>query len=183
MSFLRKLLTQSDDENCSENMLDSLFNSDTKDIDRNDIKLVDCVEKIDTTEDCIFCNIMNDLGSYIDRVGLEEDDVRKMAYAYTRRTAAAGLCAQGLWGEEEFQHSLDMFYSFQQTTGPKIGTDVEFQKRAAEQSLALFLSYDSRLVKKFLYPMTEVVMKDASRMKNTGQIIFIEKLIEIFNKT
>lgn len=159
-------------------ILDDLFNSEKEDIYKDDARLVDCVEKIDESEDCVFCNIMNDLGTYIDRVGLDESKLRQMAYAYARRTAAAGLCAQGSWGKEEFDPSLNMFYSFQQTTGQT----VEFQKRAADQSIELFQSYDSRLDKKFLYPMTEMVMSDASRVKNSGKIFFIDELLELFNK-
>ena len=45
---------------------------------------------------------MDDLGEYTKKAEFNDSKMRQMAYAYARRTAAAGLCAQGVWGQEEF---------------------------------------------------------------------------------
>ena len=106
--------------------LDSLFTSETNDTFKTEKKLVDCVDKVEDSEYGLFVNIMNDLGSYIDKVGEDEDKLRMMAYAYARRFAAAGLCAQGAWDREAFDYTYNLFKSFQINTGQS----VEFQKNA-----------------------------------------------------
>ncbi len=107
-------------------LLDSLFQSKTTSSDNK--RLVHCVEKIDDNDYGVFVNIMNDLGSYVERVGSKEDKLRQMAYAYARRMAAAGLCAQGIWGQEEFDYTYNLFKTFQLSTGQT----VEFQEKASE---------------------------------------------------
>jgi hypothetical protein len=102
-----------------------------------------------------------------------------MAYAYARRAAAAGLCAQGIWGQDGFDQSLTMFHALQQSTEHT----VEFQKKAAEQSIELFQSYDSRLNKEFVYPLTQLMMSHASRAKDSGKYFSVEELMEILSKS
>lgn len=155
--------------------LDSLFSSEAK--SSNEKRLVDCVKKIDDSDIGVFANVMNDLGSYVDKVGNNDTNIRKMAYAYARRIAAAGLCAQGVWGQEEYDYTLTLFHSFQQTTEHS----VEFQEKAAAQAAEYIQSYDSRLNKKLLMSLVVVASSDASKAKTNGKFFSVDKLIEMFN--
>lgn len=156
------------------NFLDSLFTSETK--SSNEKKLIDCVEKIDDSNFGVFTNIMNDLGSYVDKVGNNDTNMRKMGYAYARKMAAAGLCAQGIWGQEEFDYTCTLFKSFQLSTEHT----VEFQENAAAQAIELIKSYDPRLTKELQVAITSVMMQDASIAKNYGKIFTVDEIIEIF---
>lgn len=158
--------------------LDSLFKSKTGSTYDNDSRLIECVEKVDQSENDVFVNIMNDLGTYIERVGEDEDNLRKMAYAYARRIAAAGLCAQGVWGQEEYDYTYTLFQSFQQMTGHS----VEFQEKASEQATEFIQSYDSRLNKKFLMSLVAIVTNDASLAKRKGIYYNVDDLLGIFQK-
>jgi len=162
--------------------LDSIFTSDKKD-NRNEKRLVDCVEKnnynhSDNDKDkALFTDIMNDLGSYIEKLDVNNEPLLTMAYAYTRRCAAAGLCAQGMWGQEELDYTQNMFLSFQQTTGQTI----EFQENAAEQAYELIIDYDSRFNKEILKSMLVVMMKgNASRAMDSGRIYTTDDLLILF---
>jgi len=162
--------------------LDNLFTSKTN---NNEKRLVDCVEKIENSEYGVFVNIMNDLGKYIEKIGENDSQMSKMAYAYARRMAAAGLCAQGIWGQEEFNYTNTVFQSFQQSTAYNMNQleyqdTIKFQEEAAEQATELIQSYDSRFDKKTLMTMTTVMMRDASRAKNSGKIFTINDLLVFF---
>jgi len=104
-------------------------------------RLITTVKKIDNGEDGLFAKIQNDLGSYIAEFGENENNLRKMAYAYARRAAAAGLYLQGIWGRKEYAYTFTMFKKFQQATG----NTKEFQNEAGQQAAELLESYDSRL--------------------------------------
>ncbi len=158
-------------------LLDSLFQSKTTSSDNK--RLVHCVEKIDDNDYGVFVNIMNDLGSYVERVGSKEDKLRQMAYAYARRMAAAGLCAQGIWGQEEFDYTYNLFKTFQLSTGQT----VEFQEKASEQAIELIESYDSRLTQEIQAVITSMIMQDASRAKNIGKIFSVDELLDIIRKS
>jgi len=159
--------------------LDSLFKSDTGSAYENDSRLIHCVEKLNDSEDGVFVNIMNDLGTYIDRVGTDEEKLRQMAYAYARRMVAAGLCAQGIWGQEEFDYTYNLFKAFQQSTGQT----VEFQEKAAAQAIELIESYDPRLTKELQMALTSLMMHDASQAKKSGTYFSVDNLLEIIQKS
>ncbi len=166
-------------------LLDSLFSSQTK--KSNEKKLVDCVEKIDDSDYGVFVNVMNDLGSYVDKVGNNDTNMRKMAYAYARRAAAAGLCAQGIWGQEEFDYIYTFFQSLQQNTAnemqqSKYEDTIKFQEEAAAQAIELIESYDTRLTKDLQMLITAMMMDDASKAKNTGADFSVDEIIEMFQK-
>ena len=156
--------------------LDNLFIAETK--NTNEKKLVDVVEKIDSGENGLFVSAMNDLGSYIDKVGETDSNMRKMAYAYARRTAAAGLCAQGIWGQEEFDYTYNIFKSFQQMTEQT----VEFQELAGAQALEFIASYDPHFKKELQHAIVAMMMQDASKAKNLGIIYTIDQLLDILKK-
>ena len=154
--------------------LDKLFKANNGSSDKN-TRLAHCVDKLDKQEN-IFVNVMNDLGSYVEQVGENDTNLRKMAYAYARRIAAAGLCAQGIWGQEEYDYILTIFHSFQQMTEHT----VEFQEKASAQAVEYIQSYDARLDKKFLLSLVAVASSDASKAKNCGTIFSVEDLIRAF---
>lgn len=155
--------------------LDKLFKANNGSSDDN-TRLVHCIDKLDKQEN-IFVNVMNDLGTYIERVGNNETNLRKMAYAYARRIAAAGLCAQGTWGQDEYDYTFKLFQSFQQLTEHS----VEFQEKAAEQAVELIQSYDARFNKKILMNLVAVMSKDASLAKSSGAFYDVDDLLRIFN--
>ncbi len=162
-------------------LLDNLFSlkeniQDTKSTDN--IKLVNAVQKIDKAEGGVFVNIYNDLGTYIENAGIHENDLRKMAYAYARRAAAAGLCAQGIWGEQEYSYSLTLFQSMQQLTGQSIA----FQEEAYVQAIELIQSYDSRLNKELISGIVSMIGNDASLAQKNGMFFSVDELLNMFNK-
>ena len=156
-------------------LLDSLFKSNSSKY-TDDKKLVECVNKITESEYGIFATIMDDLGEYINRVGENDTNMRKMSYAYARRLSAAGLCAQGIWGQEEYDYTMNIFHSFQQTTEQS----VEFQETAGGQAIEYIQSYDSRLNKQTLHGIVAAISNNPSFAKNNGRVIDYDKTIEIF---
>lgn len=104
--------------------------------------LIDIVEKKHTTALGLFEDLNRDLGSYIEK-NEHDDPLRKMAYAYARRTAIAGLYFQGILGQSAVKYVQDVFVSFQLTTGQTI----EFQREAARQATELVASYVPRLTR------------------------------------
>lgn len=120
------------------------------------IGLIDVVNKQDNHEWGLFANITNDLGEYAKEYGeldLESNSIRFMAYAYARRTAAAGLYLQGYWNREYYNHASQFFKSTQLTTG----YSKEFQEKAAEESIELLLTYSLRLSKNMISKITSAV--------------------------
>ena len=156
--------------------LDSLFSSNKK--TTNEKRLVDSVEKIDNSEDEVFIKIMNDLGTHIEQVGMNESNMRKMGYAYARRLAAAGLCAQGIWSQEEYDYTMTIFHSFQQMTEQS----VEFQEKAGAQAMEYIQSYDSRLDKRLLMGLVAVASDDASNAINKGIYFSLDDLVGMFKR-
>jgi hypothetical protein len=160
--------------------LDDLF-LEEKQGKESEKRLLDCVEKVDVIQNPnsgVFANMMNDLGTYIDRVGPDEDKLRMMAYAYARRNAAAGLCAQGAWGQQEMDYQQNMFVSLQQTTGHT----VEFQKQAAHQAFELMQSYDQRLSRALMSYIVTLMLSDSTKKaKDDGTFMTVDEVIELFS--
>ncbi len=105
-------------------------------------RLIDMVEKKHTTALGLFEDLNRDLASYIEK-NEHDDPLRKMAYAYARRTAMAGLHFQGIVGQNVVKHVQDIFVGFQRTTGQTI----QFQREAASQATELVASYVPRLTR------------------------------------
>jgi len=104
-------------------------------------RLNEVVERKARTELGAFEDLNRDLGSFIE-VNFETcDPVVKMAYAYARRTAVAGLFFQGIIGENAVKHVQDVFQGLQQLTGQTIA----FQREAAQQATEIVGSYVSAL--------------------------------------
>ena len=159
--------------------LDDLF-SEEKQERESEKRLVDCLEKLDVLQNPdsgVFANLMNDLGTYIERVGLGEDKLRMMSYAYARRSAAAGLCAQGAWGQEEMEYQQKMFLSMQQSTGQT----VEFQKLASYQAMELMQSYDPRFNQSLVSSIVSLMLSDTIELpKDAGIFRTYDEVIELF---
>jgi hypothetical protein len=160
--------------------LDNIFKPNKSTLRKDNSRLVECVQKIDQSDGGVFVNLYNDLGIYIERVGLDEDNLRKMAYAYARRATGAGLCAQGIWGEKELSYNLKIFNASQQITGKSI----EFQEAAYEQAIELILSYDARLNKEMMSGIVHLMESsdNPSQAQNSSRIFTIDELLDMFNK-
>lgn len=166
--------------------LDNLFISEEKE-STGEKRLVDCVDKITNSDFGLFANIMDDLGAYINKVGNNEEPSRMMAYAYARRVAAAGLCAQGIWGQEEYDYTYNFFLSIQQNVAQQLGqlnyeSTIKFQEDAAEQASELIMSYDSRFTREITMKIATVITEDASKAKSTGEFFNIDEIVDIFRK-
>ena len=150
-------------------------------IDEN-MRLIDVVEKRENHQWGVFANIMNDLGEYSKEHGSYDQQnniLRFMAYAYARRTAAAGLFLQGYWSREYYDHASNFFKSAQLSTGQS----VEFQENAAKQSMEFLLSYDQRLNKNLVGQITSVVEHNiAQSAYEMGMHFTDEQIFEIFSK-
>lgn len=116
-------------------------------------RLIHLVKKKADLEVGVFGNIQNDLAEYISIVGQNEDKLRMMAYGYARRSSAAGLYLQGIFGEKEYAHTSDMFKKLQLITGHT----KEFQIEATNQSNELIASYDQRLTPELISTITSMV--------------------------
>lgn len=122
------------------------------------LRLVSVVEKIENSPYGAFANINNDLAHYSDKVGISEDPLRLMAYAYARRTAMACLYFQGVIEKDAYDHASLVFKGYQQTTGQT----VEFQEEAAAQSWELIQSYTTALSKQASMFITSMVEMNIS---------------------
>ena len=147
-----------------------------------ELHLVDVAEKGENHEWGVFADIMNDLGEYSKEHGSYDQQnniLRFMAYAYARRTAAAGLFLQGYWSREYYDHASNFFKSAQLSTGQS----VEFQENAAKQSMEFLLSYDQRLNKNLVGQITAVVEHNiAQSAYEMGMHFTDEQLFEIFSR-
>ena len=119
-------------------------------------RLIDLVDKNAKLDVGIFGNIQNDLAEYISIAGQNEDKLRMMAYGYARRSSAAGLFLQGIFGKKEYAHASDMFKKLQLMTGHT----KEFQIKATNQSNELIASYDKRLTPDMISSITSLVELD-----------------------
>lgn len=108
-------------------------------------KLVDVVRKTHNLQCGIFGNISDDLG---DLQIPELSPKVRMAYAYARRFAAAGLYVQGVFSYDQYMYICTVFMSFQVTTAKDAnllpGEDVSFQEDALYQAAELLITYDRR---------------------------------------
>lgn len=127
------------------------------------IELISAVKKLDSGNDGLFASIQNDLATYVEEVGENEDALRLMAYGYARRVAAAGLFLQGIWGRSEHAHNFEMFKGLQDITQNRMGIEsgsqegIDFQNKAAKQAADLLESYDPRLTFQLIGLMLSVV--------------------------
>lgn len=112
--------------------------------------LLQSVKKINKSLHGAFNDAMNDLASYIEGAGDNEDPMRLMAYAYARRHLALGLYLQCIFNKQDYEYQLLVFKGFQLKTGHS----KQFQIDAHEQALKFIASYDSRLTREFLVAMS-----------------------------
>lgn len=125
-------------------------------------QLVDVVIRSNNLDVGTFGNISNDLGDSIENY---TTPMLKMAYAYARRSAAAGLFLQGIFAKNMFEHVQQVFQAFQLDTGHT----VEFQEKAAAQANELMQSYDPRLTKDVVDFMTSMVVHNQTPEQYNGK--------------
>ena len=104
-------------------------------------RLNELVERKARTELGAFEDLNRDLGSFIEENFKTCEPVVKMAYAYARRTAVAGLFFQGIVEENIVKHVQDIFEALQGLTGQTVA----FQREASLQATELVESYVPRL--------------------------------------
>lgn len=143
-------------------------------------RLIDLVEKKAKLDVGIFGNIQNDLAEYISIAGQNEDKLRMMAYGYARRSSAAGLFLQGVFGKTEYVHASDMFKKLQLITGHT----KEFQIDATNQSNELIASYDRRLTPEMISSITSLVELGLDKivcLYDQGKIISVDEVLKILS--
>ncbi|MGR5233661.1 hypothetical protein [Vibrio rotiferianus] len=150
-------------------LLSSLFRKKKKK------ELVSVVAKKENSEHGHFVNIINDLAHYIDEVGEKGDPLKRMAYAYARRSAAAGLYIQGFLDKNEFEYQKSVFKGFQQTTG----VSRQFQIDAHEQALDFIISYDERLNRTFVHAAMMLVEGGLDAPKDRGELYPYEQVMYV----
>ncbi len=129
--------------------IDSLLKNNLDNEVNGASRLEKYIEKKYNLVEGVLGNISNDLNDGMAelKISLEhasyEKKLIKMAYAYARRTAAAGLFLQGVFSRQDYQHAQKIFQSIQIQT---IHT-VDFQEDAADIAAKFLLSYDCRLTK------------------------------------
>lgn len=142
-------------------------------------KLIDVVKKDDESNLGVFARVYNDLGHYADNVDWDEENPkRKMAYAYARRIAAAGLVLQGIWTKKEYDYNKNMLLSYQHTTGQSKG----FQDEAGEQARELMRSYDSKITDVAIYNMISLMETNGIPLAHeSGKLLSSDELIAQMN--
>lgn len=128
----------------------------------------------------LFANIMNDLGEYAKEYAENDQQyniLRLMAYAYARRTAAAGLYLQGYLDRENYNHVSKFFKAIQQTTG----FSREFQIEAAQQAIEYLLQYNPKLDNLMISQITTVVeLNQVESPYDNGLYFTDEQVFEFF---
>lgn len=139
------------------------------------MRLIDVVSKTHHLPAGTFANISDDLGAAI---GPHLPPLVQMAYAYARRTVAAGLLFQGVFSLADYQYIYTIFQGFQLKTGHT----VEFQEAAAAQSIELLQSYDPRLTKELCGIMVfEAQEALNNRVPLPNAQVDYESVIQIFS--
>ena len=116
-------------------------------------RFVNLVKKKNNTRDGIFGNINNDLNDFSMTSEFENNMLMKMAYAYARRSVAAGLFLQGVFSRQDYKQASTIFKILQRQTGQS----VEFQKEASNQALELLFSYSLRLTNTMISKIVSAV--------------------------
>jgi len=149
-------------------------------LDNPEKRLIHVIKKKNNLHEGIFANINNDLN---ESISIDSPQMIKMAYAYARRTAAAGLYLQGIFTYEDYCHASMMFRVYQRVTGHT----VEFQEEAASQAFEYIYSYDKRLDRKFLISLTSLVeLQGHGLLQPTHQVryeLFVENLKAAFEQS
>ena len=121
-----------------------------KDMSQDKQSLIDIIKKTNNLQEGVFANINNDLN---DHFRLEYPPMIGMAYAYARRTAAAGLFLQGIFSRADYMQASKIFKCMQLQTEHTI----EFQEEASDQANKLLYSYDKRLTRRIISLITTLV--------------------------
>ncbi len=147
------------------------------DLEKDESRLISVVPKNNQDTAGAFFSMHVDLGYYIDNLDKGENDLLRMAYAYARRYATAGLFAQGIIDKVEYAHMLKIFKILQQTTGHS----KEFQIDANEQAVEFVLSYSPLITSELIHFFVNgVENNDIPCFKDEGQWWDFDQLIDIF---
>lgn len=101
----------------------------------------------------IFTDINNDLASAIEKDGQNWPPIMLMAYAYSRRIAAAALSIQKIVPEDHYDYVKVFFNGMQIRTK----TDIEFQHEAYNIALDYLKGYTPVITKTFAKSLIEFV--------------------------
>ena len=140
-------------------------------------RLVELVERKASTALGPFEDLNRDLGAFIEKNHETCSPMVKMAYAYARRTAMAGLFFQGIVGENVVKHVQDIFQGLQNLTGQTI----DFQREASSQADEIVMSYVPRATEEHTRVLVNFAREGvtAIKMANTAGIDFdIDELEE-----
>ena len=141
----------------------------------NELTLSDVVNRVNNLDEGVFANINNDMAESIDE---HTDIMNLMAYGYARRTVAAALYLQGVFGQTGYDQANSVFRSLQLQTGQT----VEFQEQAFKQALELMQSYDSRINKDFVVKIiTAVEQNQVASAYDNNRYFDAEEIFRIFS--
>lgn len=128
----------------------------------------------------VFWDINDDLGHSTEEIFKSTPHVI-MSYAYARRGAAAALYIQGLLDKDGFSHVESIFKNLQQQTGHT----VEFQERAAADSLVFMQGYHHSISSLFVKKVIQIAreydvplsrLSDVELFKNVIETLYIEEM-------
>jgi len=136
------------------------------------------VQKKENSEYGVFVNITNDLSDLSENYELDNDPLILMAYAYARRSAAAGLYLQGLCGKDVFDYVQNIFLHCQHKTEQS----KEFQIEAANQSGELLLSYSPLLTEISISILMGLVRSgNVDALQKNGKTCTVDQLFNMIN--
>jgi len=110
----------------------------------NIAQFIELVPKV-TSTGYLFWNINDDLAKAAE-VLAKDTPLVLMSYAYVRRAAMAAMYLQGLVTKDMYDHVVSIFKAIQQQTGHS----VEFQEKAAAESIEFMQNYHYLITKQFV---------------------------------
>lgn len=120
---------------------------------KEEVRLTDIVPK-QTKSGYVFWDINDDLGKSCEEI-MQSTPAVKMAYAYARRAAVAGMYLQGIVTKEVYDHVAVVFKSLQLQTGQT----VEFQRQAFLDSIEYMQTYSPFITSFFVKIMSPMVQE------------------------
>jgi len=102
----------------------------------------------------------------------------QMAYAYARRSAAAGLYYQNIFTRDQYMQIYTVFLAYQHSTGQS----VDFQEEAYDQAIEFLQSYDNRITKQVVGLMvTGVETAGSNNVPPGAPINSVEKVFSMID--
>lgn len=112
-------------------------------------RLVDLVNKENSSSYGILYDIYQDLGNFVNDYPVLENPLINMAYGYSRRAVVEFMYLQGQVSLEDFNYNNEIFKTIQDRTSIELNQKtyedtVDFQNEAANQAFELLLSYSNK---------------------------------------